>query len=91
MTQQPHTLPIEDRLRASIGDSWTLDPTYDLRHEAADIIAALYGALEVSEKHVETLHSIMLPAGRKSEGVKIVWRDLTAARAALSLARGEGL
>lgn len=48
----------------------------------------LKAALERAEKHVETLHSLMLVNGSGSKAVKILWRDIEEIRAALKLAGG---
>lgn len=88
MTRQPHTLPIEDRLRQlgrgernAVGDLW--QPLF-VCDEAADIIAALYGALD------DALTALRgYAAAHGSDDIQD--RVRATAVAALSLARGEGL
>lgn len=90
MTQQPHTLPIEDRLRATVQTvNWRGKFFPELVNpdgpKAADIIAALYGALEPFGRLAVADDFL---AGMDPDQFR---QNVADARAALSLARGEGL
>lgn len=77
-------------LGANFNDFYVHLSGYCGQHDPNTFAAApeMLAALERAERHVETLHSLVLAGGRKSSAVKIVNRDLNQIRAAIAKARG---
>lgn len=74
---------ISERLRKPAGDSWTPDPTYDVRNEAADLIDELVAALKILAEEADNFNVSGVYFNEKCMGHK----GLDMAGAALSRAR----